>query len=95
MKSKTLRLISIMMVGWNTFPTFAQNFSSSSNLEPQPTADRVVPFHLSEKGLVHGKVEWGADIAWFDENNLRRSAAFMDKENLEVVRTSFLSLIHI
>lgn len=89
MKSKTLRLISIMMVGWNTFPAFAQNFSSSSNLEPQPTADRVVPFHLSEKGLVHGKVEWGADIAWFDENNLRRSAAFMDKENLEVVRTSF------
>lgn len=80
MKSKTLRLISIMMVGWNTFPTFAQNFSSSSNLEPQPTADRVVPFHLSEKGLVHGKVEWEQTSPGSTKNNLRRSAAFMDKE---------------
>ena len=89
MKSKTLHLISIMMVGWNTFPTFAQNFSSSSNLKPQPTADRVVPFRLSDEGITHKYVEWGADIAWLDENNLRRSAAFMGKDNLDVVRTSF------
>lgn len=76
MKSKTLRLISIMMVGWNTFPAFAQNFSSSSNLEPQPSADRVVPFKLSEKGIVR-EVEWGGDMAWMHEYNLRRCVAFM------------------
>ena len=58
-------------------------------LKQQPTADRVVPFRLSDKGITHKYVEWGADIAWLDENNLRRSAAFMGKDNLDVVRTSF------
>lgn len=88
MKSKTLRLISIMMVGWNTFPAFAQNFSSSSNLEPQPSADRVVPFKLSEKGIVR-EVEWGGDMAWMHEYNLRRCVAFMGKDNVSIVRASF------
>lgn len=89
MKDKTLHLISILLAGCSTFPALAQNFSSSSNLKPQPTADRVVPFRLSDKGITHKYVEWGADIAWLDENNLRRSAAFMGKDNLDVVRTSF------
>ena len=81
MKDKTLHLISILLAGCSTFPALAQNFSSSSNLKPQPTADRVVPFRLSDKGITHKYVEWGAD--------LRRSAAFMGKDNLDVVRTSF------
>ena len=89
MKDKTLHLISILLAGCSTFPALAQNFSSSSNLKPQPTADRVVPFRLLDKGITHKYVEWGADIAWLDENNLRRSAAFMGKDNLDVVRTSF------
>lgn len=77
-----------MMVGWNTFPAFAQNFSSSSNLEPQPSADRVVPFKLSEKGIVR-EVEWGGDMAWMHEYNLRRCVAFMGKDNVSIVRASF------
>ncbi len=88
MKSKTLRLTLILAAGWAALPASAQNFSSSSNLEAQPATDRIVPFKLSEKGTVR-EVEWGADLAWLDEANLRRCVAFMGKDNVSVVRTSF------
>ena len=77
------------MAGWGLLTaTHAQTSSSSNSLTATPATDRIVPFQLSEAGVTR-QVEWGADIAWLDENNVRRSAAFMGKDNLDIVRTSF------
>lgn len=76
------------MAGWGLLAAHAQTFSSSSNLTAQPAADRIVPFRLSEQGVVR-QVEWGADEAWADEANLRRCVAFMGKDNVAIVRVSF------
>ena len=77
------------MAGWGLLTAaHAQTSSSSNNLTATPATDRIVPFRLSEAGVTR-QVEWGADIAWLDENNVRRSAAFMGKDNLDIVRTSF------
>ncbi len=77
------------MAGWGLLTaTHAQTSSSSNSLTATPATDRIVPFRLSEAGVTR-QVEWGADIAWLDENNVRRSAAFMGKDNLDIVRTSF------
>lgn len=88
MKNYSLRLISLCLAGWGTLTTYAQTYSSSSNLTAQPEADRIVPFRLSEPGIVR-EVEWGADEAWLDEANVRRSVAFMGKDNVSVMRVSF------
>lgn len=77
------------MAGWGLLTAaHAQSSSSSNSLTATPATDRIVPFRLSEAGVTR-QVEWGADIAWLDENNVRRSAAFMGKDNLDIVRTSF------
>lgn len=89
MRNKPIHLLfSFCLTALSLPAAHAQTVSSSSSLTAQPATDRVVPFRLSEPGVVR-EVEWGADIAWFDENNVRRSAAFMGKDNLDIVRTSF------
>ena len=49
MKNYSLRLISLCLAGWGTLTTYAQTYSSSSNLTAQPTADRVVPYTYGER----------------------------------------------
>ncbi len=88
MISKPLRLISFVIAGWISSSAYSQSFSSSSNLKVQPVTDRMVPFKLSEPGIVR-QVEWGGDMAWMHEQNLRRCVAFMGKDNVSVVRASF------
>ncbi|MCD8318509.1 MAG: RICIN domain-containing protein [Paraprevotella sp.] len=88
MKINRSYLISFLFAGGLTYPTFAQTYSSSSNLTAQPAADHIVPFKLSEQGVTR-QVEWGADEAWISEQNLRRCVAFMGKDNVSVVRVSF------
>lgn len=81
----------VLMLGailTGTAYSVAQTYSASSNMEVHPKADIVVPFKLSEKGVIRS-VEWGADLAWLSEENLRRCLAFMGKDNVEIVRTSF------
>jgi len=88
MNYKRMKIFSVLLLGSGLLPVVAQKYSSTSNLTAQPSADRIVPFKLSEKGVVR-QVEWGADMAWIHEQNLRRCVAFMGKDNVEVVRTSF------
>lgn len=88
MKDKGIKLLSVLALGSCLGPVMAQRYSSTSNLTALPTADRNVPFKLSEQGVVR-QVEWGTDMAWSHEQNLRRCVAFMGKDNVEVVRASF------
>lgn len=88
MKNFWSKLILISFFGVFHLGVFAQIFSSSSNLKVEPLTDRVVPFKLSEKGIVR-EVEWGTDLAWIHEANLRRCALFMGYDNVTVARASF------
>ncbi len=88
MKSKHLQLITLFIFSNLSLSTFAQTANSIGNLTAQPTADRTVPFKLSEKGITH-EVEWGADLAWAHEQNFRRCILFMGKDNTSVARVSF------
>ena len=63
--------------------------SAADNLVVQPAADRTVFFNLSEEGISK-PILWGLDLAWLDEVNIRRGIAFMGKENVDVVRSSFM-----
>ncbi len=78
----------MFLAGWTILPATAQTYSSSSNLTAQSVTDCIVPFRLSETGLVR-EVEWGADEAWIHEQNLRRCVLFMGEDNVKVVRVSF------
>lgn len=63
--------------------------STADNLVVQPAADRTVFFNLSEEGISK-PIFWGLDLAWLDEVNILRGIAFMGKENVDVVRSSFM-----
>ena len=68
--------------------TQAQIQSTSTNITAYPKADRVVPFDLQEKGTSL-PINWGIDMAWLDDWNIRRTIAYMGAENVDVVRASF------
>ena len=88
MKNNLLPLISILAALGGTSSANGQNASASDNLTAQPVADRIVPFRLSDEGVRH-EVEWGTDVAWMHEQNLRRCVLFMGKDNVAVARVSF------
>ena len=88
MKNYWSKLIFILVLSNSFLSASAQTYGSSSNLKVEPLTDRVVPFKLSEKGVVR-EVEWGTDLAWIHEANLRRCVLFMGKDNVAVARASF------
>ena len=72
----------------NTFPTDVVS-SASDNLTTFPFADRSVFFSVSDSG-VYKPITFGLDLAWLDENNVRRGIAFMGKERVKIIRSSFM-----
>ncbi|MBQ8676145.1 MAG: RICIN domain-containing protein [Bacteroidaceae bacterium] len=62
---------------------------SAQQLFTPHAADRYLPFSTRDVGIRHEGIKWGLDTAWDNEQNVRRSIAFMGKENVEVVRVSF------
>ena len=73
----------------STFFFFTFNAMSAQTLLTAHDADRYLPFSTQDVGIKHEGVKWGLDTAWDNEQNVRRSIAFMGKENVEVVRVSF------
>lgn len=89
MKNNLTLLFTLLLTGWNTLPTHADDLSvTSGQITAHPVTDRIVLFKLSEPGIVR-EVEWGADEAWMHEQNLRRCILFMGKDNVSIVRVSF------
>ena len=66
----------------------AQTASSSDNLVAQPAADRSVPFDITDTGISK-TVEFGADLAWANEQAFRRNILFMGLDQIDIVRASF------
>ncbi|MGE0019314.1 MAG: RICIN domain-containing protein [Draconibacterium sp.] len=63
--------------------------SAADNLIVQPNADRTVWYNIADSGI-YKPINWGLDLAWLDEVNVRRGIAFMGKENVDVIRSSFM-----
>lgn len=84
-------LLTLSAFGWHVVPSQAQTTAAGDHgtrIAAQPVTDRIVPFKLSEQGIVRD-VEWGTDLAWMHEQNLRRCPLFMGKDNVSVARVSF------
>ena len=63
--------------------------SASNNLQAFPFADRTVSYNLSDSGK-YKPIIWGLDLAWLDQVNIIRGIAYMGKERVDVVRSSFM-----
>ena len=84
--NKSVLLLTVLALGTGFSSLSAQTNAASDQITAQPAADRIVPFRLSEQGVVR-PVEWGLDTAWEDEGNIRRGQGFM--ETVDIVRVSF------
>jgi VCBS repeat-containing protein len=79
-----------VFLGLSICTALGQNVASaSSNLVAQPIPDRTVSYNVSVSG-VSKPIEWGLDLAWLSDVNIRRGIAFMGADRIDVVRSSFM-----
>lgn len=88
-KTGIVLAIIILIIGLNTFMLNAQTHTSSTNLVAQPIPDRTVTYDVSGDG-VSKPINWGLDLAWLDEANIIRGTRFIGKNNIDVIRSSFM-----
>jgi len=69
--------------------TNAQVVSQASFLQARQKADAVVPFRILDQGTAT-PIEWGLDIAWLSEENIRRGVNYAGKDLIDIVRTSYM-----
>ncbi len=62
--------------------------SSSMYLAPADKADVTLPFSISAEGKRYTP-DWGLDLAWMNEQNLRRGVNHMGKKNVTIGRSSY------
>jgi len=67
---------------------YAQTPSNAQFQIPYKKADAQLHFNLSDKGIPT-PIEWGLDLAWLSEDNIRRGIAFCGKEVIDIMRLSF------
>jgi len=66
----------------------AQTTSSSSNLVAQEIPDRTISYNTAGTGVAK-PVNFGLDLAWLSEENIRRGVAFMGLNCVRIIRSSF------
>ncbi|MCD8303370.1 MAG: RICIN domain-containing protein [Prevotellaceae bacterium] len=66
----------------------AQVTSCASFLRAGRQADVVVPFRYDDPG-VQTPLEWGLDLAWLSEDNVRTGILYVGKDMIDVVRMSY------
>ncbi len=67
----------------------AQTVSCASRMTAQPKGDVVIPFRVTDEGVAT-PIEWGLDLAWLSEDNVRRGMLFAGKEIIDIIRTSYM-----
>lgn len=82
-KSLTSLLLSLAIL-----PVEAQKLSCASFMKAKPKTDVNVPFRYTDEGKAT-PIEWGFDLAWCSEDNLRHGITFAGKEIVDIVRVSF------
>ena len=66
----------------------AQVLSNASYLRARAKSDVVVPFRYTDEGVAT-PIEWGLDLAWLSEENIRRGVNFAGRDLIDIVRTSY------
>ncbi len=66
----------------------AQTTSNASYQIPYKKPDAQLLFGYTDKGKPT-PIEWGFDLAWLSEDNVRRGIAFSGKEVVDIMRLSF------
>lgn len=89
MKTKITFRLAIALLGLVSFHMGAQTASTSDNLVPEPKIDRNLLYTVDAVGEAK-PITFGLDLAWLDENNVRRGILFMDKANVGIIRSSFM-----
>ncbi|MCF1192324.1 RICIN domain-containing protein [Mangrovimonas sp. AS39] len=87
MKKNTL-YIAILILGFLEPSLFGQTASTSDNIPAQALAHRNVVFDVEDAGISKS-IEFGADLAWANEQNFRRNILFMGLDQIDIVRASF------
>lgn len=62
--------------------------SNANSLKAHPRAHTRVPFRFTDPGI-KTPIEWGMDLAWNDEANLRTGIFFAGKDVVDIVRVSY------
>lgn len=66
----------------------AQTPSCASFLRPAAKADITIPYQYNAAGVAT-PIEWGLDLAWKDEANLRTGVFYAGRDLVDIVRLSF------
>ena len=90
MRKSLLKIIILCSTIVLSLPLMAQVTSASQ--EAFPEVERSVYYSVNDSGL-YLPITWGLDLAWLSEDNIRRGIAFMEQENVKVIRSSFMPTI--
>jgi hypothetical protein len=85
---KIVGIMILCLFGFQFVQIKAQIISSSYNLTAQPIPDRSVYFCVTDTGISK-PINFGLDLAWLDEGNIRRGITFMGTDRVKIVRSSF------
>ena len=69
-------------------PAGAQRSSSSMYLQPQAKSDVTLFYSVDGEGTRY-QPTWGLDLAWINEQNLRKGVRHMGKDNVGIGRSAF------
>ena len=64
---------------------YAQPVSQASFLRAVPKTDVTVPFRVLDEGIAT-PIEWGLDLAWLSEDNIRCGITYAGKDIIEIIR---------
>jgi len=81
------KLISLFLLSCS-LAAEAQITSCASFLKPKQKSDVIVPFRYADEG-VQTPLQWGLDLAWLSEANVRTGILYAGKDMIDVVRLSF------
>ncbi len=85
------RILSVLSLTFSAIFCHAQQsapVSCASFLNPQTKSDVAVPYRYTDEGVVT-PMEWGLDLAWLSEQNVRTGVLYAGKDLIDVIRLSF------
>lgn len=86
MKTKTYLLTACLLT--SSLAMAQERLSSSINLKTFKKSDISMPIDVKAEGKRFSPI-WGLDLAWINEQNLRKGLRHMGAENVGIGRTSF------
>lgn len=85
----TQRHFALAIAAISSLPSMAQKVSNATFLKTnEQRSDVVVPFRYDGTGA-KTPIEWGLDLAWLSEDNMRIGTQYAGKEIIDIVRLSF------